>query len=149
MCKFYKLLCMCSGWYNNWVTWQHARCNNKNINGIVFFLICFERRAEELTRMSVYNVWRNRPKVTSAHICLTTRSVGVCSALRTGNCAFCEHKSSARKAPDYWLTDSNNWQLTAAQYTRSAEGLRLDKQKIMSRTINCLMQRRAKRYLTL
>jgi len=21
---------MCSGWCNNWVTWQHARCNNEN-----------------------------------------------------------------------------------------------------------------------
>ena len=21
---------MCSGWCNNWVTWQHARCNNGN-----------------------------------------------------------------------------------------------------------------------
>jgi len=22
---------MCSSWYNNWVTQQHARCNNENI----------------------------------------------------------------------------------------------------------------------
>jgi len=25
---------MCNGWCNNWVTWQRARCNNKNKNKI-------------------------------------------------------------------------------------------------------------------
>ena len=25
-------LYMCSGWYTNWVTWQHARYNNENTN---------------------------------------------------------------------------------------------------------------------
>jgi len=26
---------MCSSWYNNWVTQQHARCNNKNNKKII------------------------------------------------------------------------------------------------------------------
>jgi len=39
MCKnFIKILYMCSSWYNNWVTRQHARCNNENS---CFFVLVF------------------------------------------------------------------------------------------------------------
>ena len=32
---------MCSGWCNNWVTWQHARSNNEN-KAVMFSLVqCF------------------------------------------------------------------------------------------------------------